>query len=319
MIKRPLTCMSVLGLTLSASLLAAPLFQVPQTPGGAGNPEAPQPKPERRVMKEARVAAPDRRALCLAISQDGRTLAAGCTDGLVYLLGPLSGEKRITLAGVQRGYVRGVAFVPGSQTIAAISDDHQLRLWDTASGKLLNEIRALGDTEEADLPPLSPSSLAVSPDGGQIAVGGAGTADGKGVIRRDDTTYFQIQVRDTKTQNRMWSHLRRRTLTAFLIQLAFSPDGKILAGDLSDQVWLWDASTGEQKQTLKPRSGGVLSIAFSPDNRLMAGYGNASVDGKRMSCLTLWDVRSGAIIHSIEAGEASGVAVPGTLAFSPDG
>jgi WD40 repeat protein len=316
MIKRPLTCMSVLGLTLSASLLAAPLFQVPQAPGGAGNPEAPQPKPERRVMIEARVAAPDRRALCLAISPDGGTLAAGCSDQLVYLLGPLSGEKRITLAGVQRGYIRGVAFVPGGKNLAAIGDDHQLRLWDTASGKLLNELRALGDTEEAGLPPPSPTSLAISPDGGQIAVGGAGTTDGKGVIRWDDTTFFQIQVRDTKTQNRMWSHLRRR---AFLVQLAFSPDGKILAGDLSDEVRLWDASTGEQKQTLKPRSGGVWSIAFSPDNRLMAGYGISSVDGKRTSCLTLWDVRSGAIIHSIEAGEAGSVAVPGTLAFSPDG
>jgi WD40 repeat protein len=316
MIKRPLTCMSVIGLTLSASLLAAPLFQVPQTPGGAGNPEAPQPKPERRVMKEARVAAPDRRALCLAISPDGGTLAAGCSDQLVYLLGPLSGEKRITLAGAQRGYVRGVAFVPGSKTIAAISDDQQLRLWDSVSGKLLNELPALGDTEEAGLPPLSPTSLAVSPDGGLIAVGGAGTADGKGIIRRDETAYFQVRVRDTKTHNRMWSHLRRRP---FLVQLAFSPDGKVLAGDLADEIWLWDAGTGDLKQTLKPSSGGVWSIAFSPDSRLMAGYGNASVDGKRMSCLTLWDVSSGAIIHSIEAGEAGGVATPGTLAFSPDG
>jgi WD40 repeat protein len=222
MIKRPLTGMSVLGLTLSASLWAAPLFQVPQTPGGPGNPKTPQPKPERRVMKEARVAAPDRRALCLAISPDGGTLAAGCSDGLVHLLGPLSGERRITLAGVQRGYVRGVAFVPAGKTIAAISDDRQLRLWDTGSGRMLNELRALGESEEAGLPSLSPSALAISPDGGQIAVGGAGTADGKGVIRPDDTTYFQVQVRDTKTQNRMWSHLRRRT---FLVQLAFSPDG----------------------------------------------------------------------------------------------
>jgi WD40 repeat protein len=316
MIKRPLTCMSFLGLTLSASLLAAPLFQVPQTPGGAGNPEAPQPKPERRIMKEARVAAPDRRALCLAISPDGGTLAAGCSDQLVYLLGPLSGEKRITLAGVKRGYVRGVAFVPAGKTIAAISDDHQLRLWDTASGRMLNELRALGDTEEAGLPQLSPIALAVSPEGGLIAVGGAGTLDEKHVVRLDDTTFFEVRVRDTKTHIRRWSHLGRR---AFLVQLAFSPDGKILAGDLTDEVRLWDASTGDLKQTLKPNSGRVWSIAFSPDNRLMAGDGISSVDGRRMSCLTLWDVRTGAIVHSIEVGEASSVATSGTLAFSPDG
>ena len=313
MIKRPLTCMLVLGLTLSASLWAASLFQVPQTRGGRGSRETPQPRPEPRVMIEA-LAAPDRRALCLAISPDGGTLAAGCTDGLVHLLGPLSGEKRITLAGVRRGYVRGVAFVPAGKTIAAISDDHQLRLWDTASGRMLNELRALGESEEAGLPPLSPRSLAVSPDGGLIAVGGAGTLDEKHVVRLDDTTFFE--VRDTKTHIRRWSHLGRR---AFLVQLAFSPDGKILAGDLTDEVRLWDASTGDLKQTLKPNSGRVWSIAFSPDNRLMAGDGISSVDGRRMSCLTLWDVHSGAIIHSIEVGEASSVATSGTLAFSPDG
>ncbi len=34
--------------------------------------------------------------------------------------------------------------------------------------------------------------------------------------------------------------------------------------------------------------------------------------------MTLWDVRSGAIVHSIDAGQAPAATASGTLAFSPD-
>ncbi len=262
------------------------------------------------------MAEPGGRALCLAISPDGGTLAAGCADRLVYLLGPLSGEKRRTLASAERGYIRGVAFVPGGTTIAVVSEDNQLRLWDTTSGKMLKALPGLGDSEQAGLPPLQPDCLAVSPDGGLIAMGGAGTADRSGVIRLDDNTFFELRVRNTKTGEIAWSHVGRR---GYMSQLAFSPDGATLAGAMHGEVMLWDARTGKPKGTLKPGSGSVWAIAFSPDDRLLAGCGSFAVAGKRRICLTLWDVRSGAIIHTIDAGEAGGAVAPGTLAFSPDG
>ena len=103
-------------------------------------------------------------------------------------------------------------------------------------------------------------------------------------------------------------------------QLAFSSDGQTLASAMSPEVKLWDARSGDLKQTLEPRAGGwVWALAFSPDNRHLAGYGTGVVEEKRASWLTLWDLRSGAIVHSIEAGEAGGATAPGTLAFSPDG
>ena len=314
MIRRLLPTLSFLSLTLGASLLAAPFLLTPQARPGVGNPAVPQAGPLPRAATVA-VPEPAGRALCLAISQDGKILAAGCTDRSVYLLDAGTGERQIALAGAQRGYIRGVAFMPSGKTIAAVSDDNQLLLWDMASGKLLTALPALGDMKQAGLPQLSPNSLAISPDGGLIAVGGGGTTD-RAATRLDESAFFEIRVLDAKTGGLVWSHLGRR---GYMDQLAFSTDAKTLASTTHVDVRLWDARTGDLKQTLKPRSGTVEALAFSPDNRLLAGYGTAYVDERGAHWLTVWDLRSGAIVHSIDAGEASGVSASGTLAFSHDG
>jgi hypothetical protein len=315
MIKRLLAVLLVLGLTLGVTVLAAPLFEVSEGPTRVADPDAPQPWPPLQVTKEV-MAEPDGRALCLAISPDGKTLAAGCTDRSVKLLNAATGAKRVVLTGVTRGYVRGVAFAPDSQTVAGLGDDDQLRFWDAASGKLLKALPALGDMQQDGLPHTQANSLALSPDGGLIAVGGGGTTDGTGMIRWDEKTYFEIRVRDTKTGELVWSHLGRR---GFMNQLAFSSDGQTLASATGREVKLWDARAGDLKQTLKPRAGSVWALAFSPNNQHLAGYGAAMVEGKRGSWLTLWDLRSGEVVYSIEAGEAGGATASGTLAFSPDG
>ena len=76
-------------------------------------------------------------ALFLAISPNGKTLAASCTDGSVQLLDARTGEKRVALAGSIRGYIRALAFTPDGKTIAGAGDENQLRLWDVGSGQLM--------------------------------------------------------------------------------------------------------------------------------------------------------------------------------------
>jgi WD40 repeat protein len=305
--------------TLGATLLAAALIQVPRMLGASASPGVQQPERPRNVVNNVML---DRtvRPLCLDISPGGGTLAVACTDRLVYLLRPFSGEKRLTLAGDQLGSIRGLAFMPDGKTIAVISDDKQLRLWDTDSGKLLSAHPALRDKQDAGLPPLLPTSLAVSPDGGLIAVGGAGAPGRSGIVRLDESSFLEIRVFDAKAGDLKWSHL---VSPGFLNRLTFSPDGKTLAGDTSADVRLWDAKTGKRTQVLKPvvnpPAGGIWDVAFSPDNRLVAGYGTARVDGQRKSWLTVWGLPSGEILHSIEAGDAGSATAPGTLAFSPDG
>jgi WD40 repeat protein len=316
MLKRPLALSCLITPILGATLFTAALIPVRRTPAGGASPGVQQPERPRNVVVDQKMVDRTARPWCLAIAPDGGTLAVACTDRLVYLLRPFSGEKRLTLAGVEAGYIRGLAFMPGGKTIAGIGLDKQLRLWDSDSGKLLNSRPALRDRAAAGLPPLRPNALAVSRDG-LIAVAGSGTMGQAKSIRSDRDALFEIRVRNAEADENIWTHLEHG---GSLHQLAFSPDGKTLAGDTSVDVRLWDARTGTQKQVLKPGTGRIWDVAFSPDNRLVAGFGpGVFVDDKRKGFLTLWELPSGAILHSIDAGEASGAASPGALAFSPDG
>ncbi len=60
--------------------------------------------------------------------------------------------------------------------------------------------------------------------------------------------------------------------------LAFSPDGKFLAGgtypvDEPGSPWgivLWDVASRREVRTLRGHSGRILSVAFSPDGKTLA-------------------------------------------------
>jgi WD40 repeat protein len=52
--------------------------------------------------------------------------------------------------------------------------------------------------------------------------------------------------------------------------LAYSPDGKYLAGGKANMVAIWDAGTGGELHFLRWHSGLVKSVAFSPDGKTLA-------------------------------------------------
>ncbi|HJY00139.1 MAG TPA: hypothetical protein VJ351_04915, partial [Streptosporangiaceae bacterium] len=80
----------------------------------------------------------------VAFSPDGTTLAAGITDGNVWmwnLADPAHPVLIATLTGPQ-GHVFSVAFSPSGRTLAAASSDGTVHLWDASPAAALADVCA---------------------------------------------------------------------------------------------------------------------------------------------------------------------------------
>jgi len=131
----------------------------------------------------------------------------------------------------------GFALTPDGRSVVVASDQDELVWWDIRSRKPTRRLK-MGDGQHA---------LALSPDGGTIAVG----------IERG------IQLVDTRSG-------AVRTATGALggapSWLLFSPDGgTVVSTSLDDAVTLWDAESATLRERLRGHSRAVQQPAFSPD------------------------------------------------------
>jgi WD40 repeat protein len=97
-----------------------------------------------------------------------------------------------------------------------------------------------------------------------------------------------------------------------IFDLAYSPDGKLLALAGYQEVRLVDPATKQELATLKGHAGNVRSIAFSRDGKLLAAAGGLPA---RSGEVLIWDVEQHKLLHSIH-GHADCIY---GVAFSPDG
>ncbi len=138
-------------------------------------------------------------------------------------------------------------------------------------------------------------SVAYRPDGKQFAtLGDNGTAiiwdaiAGKELLRLPGTT----EPNDLVTEQR----------------IAYSPNGKQLAVCDSDQVNIYDPTSGELIMALSNYERNVISVTFSLDGEYLA---TGSVD----SSVHIWDASNGDLLRTLKGHSAE----VGGLAFSPDG
>jgi WD40 repeat protein len=254
------------------------------------------------------------RTLCLALTRDGKTLAAGTAEGTFHLWDVGSGKAFPRPAGGHRGPVQCVAYSPDGRTLATSSQDGTIRLWRAASGKELRRWPAHAPRGGAP----SPWGLAFSRDGKALASGGPdGTlriwdvATGRELRRFRERggsrgghvcLEFSLQggllaTRDVRGGVRLWSaageEVRRlqagnpqdtcRWMTRLL---AFSPDEKYLASAQGLVVRVWETATGRALRPLATSGGDVTAVAFSPDGTRVA---SGNLDGS----LHLWDLAAG--------------------------
>jgi len=211
------------------------------------------------LLRRFEVGKPAGGACSLAVSPDGRLLAAGTVNREIKLWSLADGTELSSLAG-HAGGVEAVAFSPDGRIVASGSADKTIKLWDVTSGRELGTLAGHSSWI---------GCVAFSPDGQTLASSGG------------DKTIRLWDVARGRERQRLLGHTEPVWAVAFAAK-----DAVLASSDGAAVIKLWNGSDGRERRTLRGHADSVESVAFSPDGHLLA---SASGD----STIRLWDVASG--------------------------
>jgi len=238
----------------------------------------------------------------LALSSDGRIVAAAGSNGVVRLWELPSGKElhadrrqgrvfavavspdsRQVAVGSYEGIIRlyerataveryrfpaeagsihDLAFSPDGKSLVAAVPLHAAKLWDVASGKLVRSFP--GSPGAAH----SVNYVAFSPDGAQVALS-------------THEPGFSIVESATGKQLRRLGEKKDK-----LSRLAFTPDGtKLAGGGFDNAIHLWDVASGKELWKTGTAAA-VAAVACSPDRNLVA-------TGDYAGTVAFWSVARG--------------------------
>jgi WD40 repeat protein/tRNA A-37 threonylcarbamoyl transferase component Bud32 len=234
---------------------------------------------------------------CVAISQDGQTLASGDEAHKIRIWNLHSGELlceyvRYVYDG-QSGDVYSIAFCPDGETLVSSG-------WGSGARSMANKIQKTiqllnfktGEVIRYFPKTLEPAySVAISPDGQTLA------SDG------DNATVKLWNLRTGELLHTLSEHSK------FVWSVAISPDGQTLASGSQDKtIKLWNLPTGKLIYTLSDHSEPVHAVAISGDSQTLAS-------GSQDNTVKLWHVGTGKLRRTL-SGHSGRV---NSVAFSPDG
>jgi WD40 repeat protein len=233
-----------------------------------------------------------------AFSRDGRWL----TNGLI-LWDAVAGEKRHVLGQLSKrqnphhfGSPLDASFSPDSQLLA-VATASSGEVWKVDSGALLFSIPLRADESPERNGPGWFECVTFSPDGRWLALG----AGNFGSLMDKNRIFGTVTLWDMKKKQQR--HFQDR-LRYSVFKLAFSPDGRWLAGACGDyqakndtgEVIIWDIGTGKEVFVLKGHSGCVWDVTFSPDGKRLAsagGFAEGQIHMRGPGEIKIWDVATG--------------------------
>ena len=241
-------------------------------------------------------------------------------DGTDLLTGDLTVRRGtdLTILGsiaAESGSVPTVAFTPDGQTFLEGSNDRNAGFWRVSDSAFLRDAHARRGV----------NAIAVSPDGQLLAVSSTTfiqlfrTSDGVQTLQVAGVGQLAFS-RDSQTFAVSGGTGYNKTVNLFRVSdgtalfslagggsdVAFSPDGQVVAAAGRTGLSMWRLSDGVLLRTL---TGGATGLAYSPDGSLIASSG-----GPADPTIRIWRATDGVLQRTItNAGEVS------SLVFTTDG
>ncbi len=246
----------------------------------------------------------------ISFSPDGKTLAGGGSDKIVYLWDFRTGKRKQSFLG-HKGDIFNVSFSYNGKTLASASI-FETNLWDTTTGihkKTKNTFDTYKLTQIGSTIWLNNDEMIQAyPNGTMVLLLDLMTIKAKMGLGGHKKSVKSISFSaDGKimasgsydTTIRLWSlptGVYKKTLKGHwksINSMEFSADGKLLASASRDNTArVWDVETGKHKRTFKKHTDEVMHIALSPDGKTLASW---SLD----HTLNIWDVETGKLKKSI--------------------
>jgi hypothetical protein len=235
---------------------------------------------DKKVMLKQLVDTDDE-ILCLALSADGKKLAAGGCDRLVHvwdLSAGLANIKEEQVIENHADWVFSVAFTPDGKYLVTGSRDKTAKVWDLAAKE----------------------SILTFPDHQNPVYAVAVSADGKTgySVGEDNQLRSWKAAAEGKQVRASGGHGK------VINKLAVVPKQPLLVTCSADMtVRVWNADNGSAVRTLSGHTDWVYAVAISPDGNLVAsgGFGGE---------VRIWKIADGSLVKSFNA-------TPGLPAAAP--
>jgi WD40 repeat protein/serine/threonine protein kinase len=221
----------------------------------------------------------------LTFAPGDRLLASSDSQGKVVVWN-LEERKPYAVLEGHSGPVQGVAFSNDAQRLLTRGGDNTVKLWNLSAKPAANDV-CQGHW-------CFPTCVAFSPDGRQMASGGADNVGGRVLLWNVATG--RLEDIFERHSNWVWS-------------VAFSPDGSEIASTGMDgTLRVWDRKSRSERMTIRTESENLQWVDYSRDGRQLICSGN--------QWLWFWDRDSGTAIRTVKLDDSHGSSRP---ALSPDG
>lgn len=271
----------------------------------------------------------------VAISSDAKIIVIGTGDNILQFIEVKSGKCSLTLEGHTKK-INSVAISANDKYIVSGSDDGKLMIWDSSTGKYVNppesnvrktvysekDKEVIAESLAIHAITYGISSVAVNSCGNYALSGShcyllSGGLD----VKYKFSTNIKLWDLSSGAQVKVIEDMHQEGITS----VAFSPEGEYgVSGSEDKTIKVWNIETGRCVKTIRTTHYiGPLAVS-SNGQYILCGESKKSLiiekinkrNPKNWYRLLLFDLRSGALLRTMENGHEMGV---NSIAISPDG